>query len=76
MNPWAKEFLECAHITDTGGLDWWDVMRFSSRFGNLNSTVGLIFRMVCWFSLHDFDKNDVNIMPADMKGSRMPVFIG
>ena len=39
MNPWAKEFLECAHITDTGGLDWWDVMRFSSRFGNLNSTV-------------------------------------
>jgi hypothetical protein len=38
--------------------------------------LGLIFRMVCWFSLHDFDKNDVNIMPADMKGSRMPVFIG
>ena len=38
--------------------------------------LGLIFRMVCWFSLHDFDKNDVNIMPADMKGSRMPIFIG
>lgn len=38
--------------------------------------LGLIFRMVCWFSLHDFDKNDINIMPADMKGSRMPVFIG
>lgn len=38
--------------------------------------LGLIFRMLCWFSLHDFDKNDVNIMPADMKGSRMPVFIG
>ncbi len=38
--------------------------------------LGLVFRMVCWFSLHDFDKNDVNIMPADMKGSRMPVFIG
>jgi len=38
--------------------------------------LGLIFRMICWFSLHDFDKNDVNRMPADMKGSRMPVFIG
>ena len=38
--------------------------------------LGLIFRMICWFSLHDFDKNDVNMMPADMKGSRMPVFIG
>ena len=38
--------------------------------------LGLIFRMICWFSLHDFDKHDVNRMPADMKGSRMPVFIG
>jgi hypothetical protein len=38
--------------------------------------LGLIFRMICWFSLHDFDKNDVNMMPSDMKGSRMPVFIG
>jgi hypothetical protein len=38
--------------------------------------LSLMFRMICWFSLHDFDKNDVNMMPADMKGSRMPVFIG
>jgi hypothetical protein len=38
--------------------------------------LGLLFRMICWFSLHDFDKNDVNMMPADMKGSRMPVYIG
>jgi hypothetical protein len=38
--------------------------------------LGLVFRMICWFSLHDFDKNDLNMMPADMKGSRMPVFIG
>jgi hypothetical protein len=38
--------------------------------------LGLIFHMICWFSLHNFDKNDVNMMPADMKGSRMPVFIG
>jgi hypothetical protein len=38
--------------------------------------LGLVFRMICWFSLHDFDKTDINMMPADMKGSRMPVFIG
>jgi hypothetical protein len=38
--------------------------------------LGLIFRMICWFSLHDFDKNDKNMMPAELKGSRMPVFIG
>lgn len=38
--------------------------------------IALMFRMVCWFLLHDFDRMDVNMMPSDMKGSRMPVFIG
>lgn len=38
--------------------------------------LALIFRMICWFLLHDFDRLDVNMMPPDMKGSRMPVFIG
>jgi hypothetical protein len=36
----------------------------------------LMFRMICWFILHDFDEMDINLMPSDMKGSRMPVFIG
>lgn len=38
--------------------------------------IRLIFRMLCWFLLHDFDKADVKIVPSDLKGSRMPVFIG
>lgn len=38
--------------------------------------VSLIFRMLCWFLLHDFQKEDVMIVPADLKGSRMPVYIG
>jgi hypothetical protein len=38
--------------------------------------LALMFRMICWFLLHDFNKSDVNMMAADMKGSRMPVFIG
>jgi hypothetical protein len=38
--------------------------------------VSLIFRMLCWFLLHDFHKEDVMIVPADLKGSRMPVYIG
>jgi hypothetical protein len=37
---------------------------------------GLMFRMICWFLLHDFDKMDVNMMNSALKGSRMPVFIG
>jgi hypothetical protein len=38
--------------------------------------ISLIFRMLCWLLLHDFDKADVNIVPSYLKGSRMPVFIG
>jgi hypothetical protein len=38
--------------------------------------VSLLFRMLCWYLLHDFDKADVKIVPSDLKGSRMPVFIG
>ncbi len=38
--------------------------------------ITLIFRMLCWLLLHDFDKSDVKIVPSDLKGSRMPVYIG
>ena len=38
--------------------------------------LGLMFRMICWFLLHDFDKNDINRMDSALKGSRMPIFIG
>ncbi|KAG4032271.1 hypothetical protein MFRU_007g01820 [Monilinia fructicola] len=38
--------------------------------------VSLIFRMLCWFLLHDWNKDDKCGVPPDLKGSRMPVFIG
>ncbi|TVY83380.1 hypothetical protein LSUE1_G001256 [Lachnellula suecica] len=38
--------------------------------------VSLIFRMLCWLLLHDFDKADVKMVGADLKGSRMPVYVG
>lgn len=38
--------------------------------------ISLIFRMLCWLLLHDFDKSDVRVVPTDMKGSRMPIYIG
>ena len=37
--------------------------------------ISLVFRMLCWLLLHDFDKADVKIVPSDLKGSRMPIFI-
>lgn len=38
--------------------------------------ISLIFRMLCWLLLHDFDKADIKTVPSDLKGSRMPVYIG
>lgn len=38
--------------------------------------IALVFRMLCWMLLHDFDKADTKIVPSDLKGSRMPVYIG
>jgi hypothetical protein len=38
--------------------------------------ISLMFRMFCWLLVHDFDKADIKIVPSDLKGSRMPVYIG
>lgn len=35
----------------------------------------LVFRMICWLMLHDFDKNDVQVPDSDLMGNRQPVFI-
>ncbi|KAM3071308.1 hypothetical protein ACMFMF_007779 [Clarireedia jacksonii] len=38
--------------------------------------VSLMFRMLCWLMLHDWARDDRCVVPTDLKGSRMPVFIG
>ena len=35
----------------------------------------LVFRMLCWLSLHDFDKKDIQLPKSEMIGSRLPAFI-
>lgn len=35
----------------------------------------LVFRMVCWLMLHDFNKEDVQASKSELLGSRMPVYI-
>lgn len=60
-----KEFKGTAVPTDAAEKEERDIIWIS-----------LIYRMICWFLLHDFDKNDIKIVPSDLKGSRMPVYIG
>ncbi|KAL6863704.1 hypothetical protein J3F83DRAFT_745326 [Trichoderma novae-zelandiae] len=35
----------------------------------------LVFRMVCWLMLHNFNKKDVQLPKGELLGSRMPVYI-
>ncbi|CAK7206942.1 hypothetical protein SEUCBS139899_009749 [Sporothrix eucalyptigena] len=35
----------------------------------------LVFRMLCWLSLHDFDRMDVQISKSELVGNRLPVYI-
>jgi hypothetical protein len=38
--------------------------------------LALMFRMLCWLMLHDFDSTDTNLVDSDLKGNRMPIYIG
>ena len=35
----------------------------------------LVFRMLCWLTLHDFHKKDLQMPNSELLGSRLPVFI-
>ncbi|KAL0938232.1 modin [Colletotrichum truncatum] len=35
----------------------------------------LVFRMICWLILHEFDKKDIQVPSSDLMGNRQPVFI-
>jgi len=35
----------------------------------------LVFRMICWLMLHDFNKKDVQISKSELLGSRLSVYI-
>ncbi|KAK4139107.1 uncharacterized protein C8A04DRAFT_33435 [Dichotomopilus funicola] len=35
----------------------------------------LVFRMLCWLLLHDFNKKDVQVAKSELLGSRLPVYI-
>lgn len=36
----------------------------------------LLFRMICWLTLHDFDPEDIQMIPSSLRHSRVPVYIG
>ena len=49
-----------------------------TRFSNERSAVwlALMFRMLSWFFLHDFNPEDRMIERTEFKNNRLPVYIG
>jgi hypothetical protein len=35
----------------------------------------LVFRMICWLTLHDFAKEDIQLPKSALMGNRLPVYI-
>ncbi len=46
---------------------------FEVRRNNIWCT--LVFRMLCWLLLHDFDKKDIQLSKNELMGNRLPVYI-
>lgn len=47
--------------------------RFEPRRSDIWCT--LVFRMLCWLLLHDFDKRDIQMSKSELMGSRLPVYV-
>lgn len=66
------------HRTQTGLVeqpDWPATVRKPDEMERLTIWYTLVFRMICWLMLHDFDKKDVQVPKSELIGNRQPVFI-
>ncbi|KAF6820079.1 modin [Colletotrichum plurivorum] len=54
---------------------WKDRIRNEDEMLRLKVWYALVFRMLCWLLLHQFDKNDKQLPSSDLMGSTQPVFI-
>lgn len=57
------------------GKEVFDGMSLEKKREREDIWVTLVFRMCCWWMLHDFDETDIMILPPRLKGSRLPVYI-
>ncbi|KAF6832713.1 modin [Colletotrichum musicola] len=88
--PWWMEF-ELADLEELEKLEpwrrlaerdalcqpskWRDRIRHGDEMLRLKVWYALVFRMLCWLVLHQFDKNDKQLPSTDLTGSTQPVFI-
>ncbi|KAK4188922.1 hypothetical protein QBC35DRAFT_450834 [Podospora australis] len=77
---WRRSF-ECKYVPTDNIHDAFTTKRgtFARQSANKDRReiiwCALVFRMICWLLLHDFDKKDVQLSKSELMGSRLPVFI-
>ncbi|GJC88976.1 hypothetical protein ColLi_11814 [Colletotrichum liriopes] len=55
--------------------DWAKTMTKHVEMQRVAVWYTLVFRMICWLMLHDFDKKDVQLSKIELIGNRQTVFI-
>ncbi|KAF4894664.1 hypothetical protein CGCVW01_v014003 [Colletotrichum viniferum] len=55
--------------------DWTKTVTRQIEMQRLTIWYTLVLRMICWLTLHDFDKKDVQVPKSELIGNRQPVFI-
>ncbi|KAF6797557.1 modin [Colletotrichum sojae] len=54
---------------------WEKTLQSKAEMQRVKIWYALVFRMICWLMLHDFDKKDIQVPSSDLMGNRQPVFI-
>ncbi|KAF6816025.1 modin [Colletotrichum plurivorum] len=54
---------------------WEKTLQSRAEMQRVKIWYALVFRMICWLMLHDFDKKDIQVPSSDLMGNRQPVFI-
>lgn len=63
------------HDGSHGRTDEMDLETDSKDLSRNSIWCALVFRMLCWLLLHNFDRKDVQISKSEYLGGRRPVYV-
>lgn len=77
---WSSSLTESASKKSEKKLSsekpsWKKTLQMKNEMQRVKIWYALVFRMICWLMLHDFDKKDIKVPSSDLMGNRQPVFI-
>lgn len=75
VSPSATEKEAVSEVTPTGDSEGREGASLADESVSHDVWCVLVFRMICWLLLHNFNKQDVQVSKSELVGSRMPVYI-